>query len=334
MILMNSSLRAFTLALALGLGLGACKRSETPKAENSKPEKAGTSSSANAVEFKIKWPTGNRYVYQLDVQQNGKTIIQQRPQPFVQELKFTQTYALSVLETRPDGGVEMAMEFLSQEMEVKNGDQVVIDFDSKISTAEDARNPFAAPFRKMIGLPLKYSLLADGKAHQIHKFNEWVETVTTGAQPQGKAMFQQTYNEDYFRQVVDQTQGLPTKPVKVGDSWNSRIDIPSGQMGPSTMELVSTFKGWEERGNRRCAALVYSGQIKNESGRQTPMGRLVLQEGKVSGLGWFDPELGAMVETLAEQTLILRIESDKATGTNSVTQKIQVKLLELGKTAK
>lgn len=332
MILMNPAVRVFILAVAFGVGATACKRSETPKAENSTAEKSGASSSANAVELKTKWPPGNRYIYQLDVEQNGKTILRQRPQPFTQEVKFTQTYSLSVLEARPEGGVEMAMEFLSQEMEVKNGDQVVIDFDSKIRTADDSRNPFAAPFRKMIGLPLKFSLLAEGKVQQIHNFNDWAEKVTTGAQPQGKAMFQQTYNEDYFRQVVDQTKGLPTKPVKPGDSWNSSIDLPSGQLGPTTMELVSTFKGWEERANRRCVALVYSGPIKNESGRQTPMGRMTLQEGKVSGQGWFDPELGMMVETVTEQTLILRIESDQATGTNSLTQKIQVKLLELGKT--
>ncbi len=67
------------------------------------------------------------------------------------------------------------------------------------------------------------------------------------------------------------------------------------------------------------------------------MGKMTLENGSVTGVSWFDPALGALIESSQDQAMRLKGEVGGAPGGAQMTytmdlgQKITVKLVELGK---
>jgi hypothetical protein len=285
--------------------LSGCKKSEqvdsggvSPGAEKSAPGKSGPS-----VELKVKWPVGNRYVYRMDIEQTVSTKMPQMPKPMRQDISMGQTYALSVLTETNNGGRQLELEFLSQELEVKMGEQTLMSFDSKGDASADKQNPLAAPYRRMIGSRLTIVVDSDNKVESVQGFDEWMEMVTSNSPPEAKGMISGMYSEDYVKQIADYTKWLPPKPVAIGDKWPSKVEVPAGPMGKLLLEMNSTFKGWEEHDKRRCAMIESSGSLKTLPGQQAgPMGKMSFEDGKLNGTSWFDPELGALIETVADQT--------------------------------
>ncbi|MEO8426309.1 MAG: DUF6263 family protein [Verrucomicrobiota bacterium] len=342
---MRKDVFLFILSLAVASFSCGCKKSEqadngvaSPRAEKSAPGKSGP-----AVELKVKWPVGNRYVYRIDIDQTVLTKMPQMPKPMQQAVTMAQTYALSVLTETNGGGRQLELEFLSQELEVKMGEQTLMSFDSKGDPSNDKQNPFAAPFRKMMGSRLTLILDSDGKVESVQGFDEWMEKVTGNSPPESKGMLSQIYNEDYVKQIADYTKWLPTKPVAVGDKWPSKVEVPAGPMGKLLLELNSTLKGWEEHDKRRCAVIESSGSLKTLPGQQTgPMGKMTIDKGKTTGRNWFDPELGTLVESASDQTMSMKIDMPGQPGgiqpaqsvSSDITQKVSIKLVELGTVTK
>jgi len=337
---MQKNVLRFILSLILASFLSGCKKSEqadsggvSPGAEKSAPGKSGPS-----VELKVKWPVGNRYVYRMDIEQTVSTKMPQMPKPMRQDISMAQTYALSVLTETNNGGRQLELEFLSQELEVKMGEQTMMNFDSKGDASGDKQNPFAAPYRRMIGSRLTLVTDSSNKVESVEGFDEWMEMVTSNSPPEAKGMISGIYNEDYLKQIVDYTKWLPTKPVAIGDKWPSKVEVPAGPMGKLLLEMNSTFKGWEEHDKRRCAMIESSGTLKALAGQQAgPMGKMTIDKGKTTGKNWFDPELGTLVETASDQTMSMKVDLPGQPGGNQpaqtfssdIAQKVNVKLVEL-----
>jgi len=104
------------------------------------------------------------------------------------------------------------------------------------------------------------------------------------------------------------------------------------------------FKGWEEHEQHKSVVLGSRGTLKGTGGAQAgPMGKMSFEAGKLTGTSWFDPELGALIETVADQTMRLKGElpgapgGDKGGGmgfTSDIGQKVTLKLVEVGKVQK
>ena len=146
------------------------------------------------------------------------------------------------------------------------------------------------------------------------------------------------YSEDYVKQIADYTKWLPPKPVVIGDKWPSKIEVPAGPMGKLLLELNSTFKGWEQHDNHKCALIESSGTLKSLPGQQAgPMGKMTIDKGKTTGKNWFDPELGTLVEAASDQTMSMKVDLPGQPGGNQpaqtfssdIAQKVNVKLVEL-----
>jgi hypothetical protein len=98
--------------------------------------------------------------------------------------------------------------------------------------------------------------------------------------------------EDYFKQMAHFGDTLPGRRVNAGESWPSKTDVIMGPMGTVTIDLTHTFKGWDQRNNKRMALLESSGTItgKGEQGAG-PMGMsAVIDDGMMKGKSWFDPK--------------------------------------------
>ena len=321
-----------TLALAALLAgfLAACRKSEPASGPNSK----------EGVLLKVKWPVGARYVYRMDLDQHSTNKIPQMPQGIQQDVTMAMTYALSVVKETAGGGRELEMEFLANEMEVKMGPQVMISFDSKENSSNDAKNPLVAPFRKMIGSKLRMQVDADGKVEQVIGLQEWTDRLSAEAGP-AKGMIAQQFSEGYFRQIADFGRGYLNRPVQPSETWPFKMEMPLGPMGKLKVDSKLTFKGWEEREQRKCVVIKSTGSLEGSpspGAEAGPMGKMSIKDGKLSGTAWFDPELGALVETVADQALNVTGElpgppggRGSASFTSAIGQKVNLKLVELGK---
>ena len=144
--------------------LGACKRSDQTQSQDQTGQTpTAVANSKNGVVLKAKWPVGTRYVYRMELDQHSTNKIPQMPKPMQQDTTMAMTYALGVTKETDNNGHELEMEFIANEMEVKMGEQVLISFDSKETGKTDGQNPFAAPFRKMIGTKLHILVDANGR---------------------------------------------------------------------------------------------------------------------------------------------------------------------------
>lgn len=343
---MKTRFASVSVALVLAGMLGACKKADQSNtqpsatqghAASTEPAAAG---SKKGIVLRAKWPVGNRYVYRMDLEQRSVNTIPHMPKPMEQDVTMAMTYALSVMKETADGGRELEVEFLANEMEVKMGGQLVMSFDSKESANKAAQNPMAAPFRKMIGSKLRLLMGADATVDQVVGLDEWLSNVQgEGADPAGQMLAQQ-FNEGFFRQLADFGRGLPEKPVAVGETWPFKFEFPTGAMGKIALDAKVTLKGWENREQHQCAILDSRGTLKGKPGKEVgPMGKMVVDQGKITGRSWFDPNLGAMVDFVSDQTIRVKGEmpgqggGDRASAgfTSDIGQKITVKLVELAK---
>jgi hypothetical protein len=334
-----------TPILAAGLLMalvGGCKKAE--QSQSSAPGGGAPTSASGAkgaVLLKAKWPVGNRYVYRMDLDQHSTNRIPQMPKPVQQDVTMAMTYALSVTKATPDDGREVEFEFLANEMEVKMGDQVLLSFDSK--EKGDGQNPMMAPYRKMIGSKLQMVLGPDGKVKEVVNLDDWLANIQGDAGGPAGQMLTQQFNEGFFRQLADFGHGLSTNAVAVGQSWPFKVEFASGAMGKLSVDATIAFKGWEEREAHHCAILDSRGTLKSTPGNQVgPMGKMSIDQGKILGRSWFDPELGAMVDATSDQSFRVKGElpagaapNPAASGfTSEIGQKVTVKLVEMGKMRK
>ena len=340
-------------AFSLILVLSACKKAETPAppappADNSATAPAGQTpataspadAKAGAVLLKMKWPVGSRYTYRMDLDQHSTNNIPQMPQPMRQSVTMAMTYALTVLSETPDGGRELEMEFLANEMEVKMAEQVLISFDSKEAAKNDAPNPFTTPFRKMIGSKIRLQTGPQGTVEKVVAMEEWLTALAGEGPGPAREMVAQQFSEDYFRQIADFGRGLPAKAVTVGDTWPYKMDIAAGALGVLSMNATVILKGFEDRDNHHCAVLDSIGTFKGTPGKSGPMGKMTVEKGKLNATTWFDAELGAMIESSVNQALLLKGEmpGNQAPNappfTSDVSQTVTLKLVELTQAAK
>jgi hypothetical protein len=306
---------------------------------------AHATAGTNGVLLKVKWPLGARYVFRMDLDQHSTSRIPGMPQPVQQDVTQALTYALSAVKEAPGGGRELEIEFLASEMEVKMGTQVMISFDSKESPKNDDQNPLIAPYRKMIGSKLRLEVDGEGKVERVLGVQEWTDNLNKDAGP-AKGMIAQQFNEAYFRQMADFGRGLPTQPVEPRQTWPFSMEVPLGPMGKLKVDSRITFTGWEDRERHRCAVLKTTASLKGTPSREAapapgPMGKLSFKDGKSSGTAYFDPEFGAPIESMAEQSLRLTGEAPAPPGakgpiefTSDVAQTVTVKLVDAGKVSR
>jgi len=333
---MKSNLPIIAFCIVCLALLPNCKKSEQapPTGTASSP---GANQSGEAFELKAKWPVGNKYTYRLDLEQKTKMQIPGMAAPMQQDVNMAQTYSLAVVKERPSDGRELELQFVAMEMDINMGG-MNMSFDSKTDDKDSAaNNPFLAPYRKIMGSKLRMFVDGKGKLESIENLDEWQNTVLDGSSPQAEGMIRSTFSPEYFRQLVETAKGMPERPVKIGESWPFKTEVPTGTVGTITLDMKVTLKGFEQHENHHCAALQSSGKINGKLGTPGPMGNTSIEQGTVNGTMWFDAELGAVVGVKSDQEMKLKIEPPAGapiggkTLSGDVMQKITVNLVELGK---
>jgi hypothetical protein len=367
---MRCELIRIGLALTLGLVLSGCKKREQPPARAVErpspaqtssplaepitrvasnvplptPEPGPTNSPAGVAEtngpvlLKVNWPVGHRYVYRMDLDQHSTNQVAQGPEPRTEDLAVGLTYTVEVVSgSDPNGGRELELEFLADEIQSKMADRVLAVFDSSSDPGTDKHNLIAGPFRRVIHSKLRLQLTPAGRVEKVVGLDQWTATVVGQDSEAGGHMVSQLFNEGFFRQLADFGQGIPAEPVAVGQSWPYHTELPAGALGKIDVQSTITFKRREQNDDRKLALLSTQGTLtglpKNPSDAQSTM---ALDHGTVTGFSWFDLDSGVLVESEVTQFMRLKGEmSGLADGsrpamsfTSDIGQQVTVKLVE------
>jgi hypothetical protein len=323
-----------------------CKKaSEAPQADGSSAGAASSTAEAgqpdDAVSLKLRWQVGGRFGHRMEVAQ--ATQIPAMPgftgsRPTTQEVSMGQDYSLNVLRERPGGGREVELEFQSVNMSVSMGGNEVLGFDTRGEATGDEGNPAVKPFRQMVGQKLLLLLDASNSVERVEGMKEFTEKIF-GSSEGGPNPMASMFNEEYFKQMMSQGRDLPAQPVKPGATWPSRFDVTMGPLGKVTLDLNYTFKGWEQREKRRCAALTFTGSIGANTGdASSPVAAMMsVAGGQCSGKSWFDPARGMLIDNLIDQTIQMRMKVPGRPGAGggatppietSLKQSVSIKLVE------
>jgi Family of unknown function (DUF6263) len=297
----NSSIILATLAL--GLAWVGCNKS------GKLSETSKFTIPAGPVELKLKWPLGERVLQSLEVKQTSETTLPNTPAPMKQDMTFGQQYALTVLKDDGAGGREIEMEFLSARGSTTNAGQGTVSFDTAKKSPTDAGNPLAESLTKLVGAKLKFFLDASNVVQKVEGVDEIKNRFASGGKAGPANSLDSMFTEPYFKQMLDYSRTLPPNPVQPGDTWPVKLDVSLGNLGAMDMEYTFTFTNWEKHGKRTCARLEFIGTIKNKPmGNSNPGGMTIaVQDGNSTGVTWFDPEIGAVIDTSTSQDMRMAV---------------------------
>ena len=290
--------------------------------------------SSGPVEMKIKWVVGKRYAQQMTMNQTAHMTIPGMDKPMDQAMTMAQDFNMSAMKELPGGGTELELKFTGQKVESKMGGKVMMSFDSAQDPQSDTNNPVAPLFRKMIGAHVVYDVDADGKVEKVVGMNEFLAQLS-GGNPQSEAMMKSMMSEDMIKQLAMRGQGLPEKPVKIGDHWPVHLEVNAGQVGMLIMDMKYTFKGWQQHGGSKCALLESVGDIATKPGSSTngPM-NVSVESGKLAGSTWYDPAQAMVVDSASDQNMTLNITAQGKSIKSQMKQQVSIKLVEVADIAK
>lgn len=300
---MKKNLVLITTVLALSLAWVGCNKSGKLN------EHSVFKAPSGPVELKLKWPLGERIEQDLDLKQKSEILLPPPAGPMKQDTTMGQSYGLTVLQANPDGTHEIEMDFLSARMGLKMGDKTVVDYDSAKKAATDKPNPVADMFGKIVGSKIEFYLDASNAVDRVEGVDDLISRLSSGATDEALAPLKSMYNEGYFKQMMSANQFLPTNAVQPGDTWPVKIEYPMGMMGTLVMNDDFTFQSWEMHGKRNCARLEFAGGVQSRPDPNAKPGAMSISvlDGNATGISWFDPELGIIIDTIMNQDMTLVI---------------------------
>ena len=333
-IIMNLKQLSSVVAVALVVAVTGCNKAGKLSEESKFKPPTGP------VELKVKWTPDEQVVQSMDMKMKAEVNVPGRPEPMQQDMSMGQKFALKVLNETPEGGHELQLEFLSAQMSMEMGGKKMFDYDSSRNSGADSTNPVAAMFGKIIGSKIQFYLDTSNNVERVEGVEDLVNKITSGGPAAAVGPLKSMFSEGYFKQMMSSSRFLPTTAVAPGDSWQKQLEFPMDMFGTMVLDYTFTFQGWEKHGSRMCARLEFQGNIKTKPGGNAgPMGMTMnIKDGTTSGVSWFDPELGIVVDSTMDQKMAMEMTipknpnvkqgpgSQPQTVSTKIDQQIQIKL--------
>jgi hypothetical protein len=297
--IMNKTPVLLATLLALSLPFTGCNKS------GKLAEHSTFKTPSGPVELKMKWPVGERIEQDMDMKTTMEITLPGQPAPMKQDMTMGQAYGLTVLSATPDGGHEVEMDFLSARMGMKSGDKTMIDYDSSKKASPDKPDPAADVFSKIVGSKIQYFLDASNAVDHIEGVDDLMNKLASGGDAAASAAIKSMFSEGYFKQMMSANLFLPPNAVQPGDIWPVRFELPLSAYGTMVLEYTFTLQGWEMHGPRNCARLEFTGTIVTKPDPAAKPGALTISilDGTTTGVSWFDPELGIIIDTTMNQDM-------------------------------
>jgi len=270
-------------------------------------------SPADPVELKMKWPpVGERVVFDIETKRNGEYLYPSQPDPLKEYKTMERKIGLTVLNAAPEGGHEVELEFLSFRDRITLGDKTVLDYDSTEKSSAPMPNSTADLYGKVVDSKIRYFLNASNWVERMEGVDELAKRISSGAPTGAFAFSRSEFGESYLREMMNGLHlYLPPKAVRPGDTWPFQMAIAMNPIGTVNLDYVVTFQNWEQHWQRNCARLEFQSTIKTKPDPDSnPMGMSVSGlEGTTSGVAWFDPEVGLVIETAANSDMKMVINN-------------------------
>lgn len=314
------------LALCAALApLAACKKKEEAAAAAAEAAIAeGTPAEATpkeepAAELKAKWPSGRRAVVRIERSIELEPTATSAQPPVKLEFMLATELVFKTLKEREGGGSEVEAEFMHVKIASRAGGKTTGEFDTRASDPKaDSKNQ-ASALRKLVGSRVKYQFAADGRAERVEGVGLVFQKIAAaGLSPLSRPVVPSFATEDAFKSFSTLTSGLPAKPVKPGETWETVAEMP---YGPFILILTgtNTFKGWETKDNRQLAKIETSGTVAMKPGAASAV---TLADGATAtGQFSFDPALGCAPEGQITWNFTVNITQP----TGQTVTKVQVK---------
>jgi len=279
------------------------------------------------VEMRIKWMVGKKYLLHMELNQSATVKPPNHSQPAEQELKWTQDFNVSVLKELQNGGRELELEFTQEAIDFSKGGHAISSFDSAQSSTVDAHNPFAI-LGAMVGARFEYFTDADGKVQTVAGVNELTDHIAAVGTREQQEVFKEMFSGDDFKNWLSLGDWLPNRAVSAGQSWSVKKDVANA-IGVLTVDIKFTFKSWEQHGGRKCAHIEQTGDSSSKSVSKASGMAVKIDQGKISGEFWYDPELGMVVDGNNNEDLILKITTRTQTLTKQTKNRSRITLMEV-----
>ena len=318
-------------AVTGGVLLSGCsKPQKTAAASGGSDASSATAVAADGpVDMKIKWAAGKTFAMRMEMNMDTEMKVPNQPDPVKQNVKLTQNFSLSALKKLDNGGWELQLEFENETLEVLVGGRSVLTFDSNENPAQETNNPVAPILRAMVGARLQYYTDANGKVEKMGGLDELMKRIAANGTERQRGMLQQMFSEDTLKRYGSFSEALPNRIVNIGESWSQKNDIVS-TIGTLTMDMNYTFKNWEQHGDRKCAHVDAEGTIATKTVTAANVGAAVeVQNGKITGEFWFDPELGMIVDVHNNQDMTLKITTRTQNLSQQLSQKVRLSLVDV-----
>ena len=222
---------------------------------------------------------------------------------------MTQTYGLTVLSEQPGGGHQVEMKFLTLSMKMDQAGKTMIDYNSEKGPADTTKDPQIAAIQKLfqgiIGKKLEYYLNATNGVDHVEGVDALMSQLGSGGMAGATAGLKNMFNEDYLQLMIGDNKFLPANGVQPGDTWPVQYNLSAGGLGNMEIDNTLNFSKWEQHGECLCARLEFNGTIKGKAANTdnpTAM-KMEVQDGTLSGISWFDPELGTVIDSSMNQDL-------------------------------
>lgn len=232
-----------------------------------------------AVEMKLKWQPGKRYVFEHSSEYTAKMPL---PGQGLIETKGKLSMTMNNDVAPHEKGVSVGYDFAGIRMKTEM-QGIVMEYDSE--NPAKSGGLLGTMFQPLAEAKWTTTYSKDGKLLEVKGLDQ---VQAPGQLGLGKAELEaMTKQSSLF---------VPNKDVNPGDSWEAEMNLPMGAVG-GDLSLVYTFKleAIEQREGKAIAKVSISGKMKDalEDGGETV---LDVEAKKVSGEMLFDLDLGQPIE--------------------------------------
>jgi RNA polymerase sigma factor (sigma-70 family) len=316
----------FAVAVGAGVLLAAGGGAAVYEIDQHSSETPAASVSADdPVDPKINWLLGKKYSMAMDLSQSMETTVPGQPLPVKTLTHVRQDMDFSPLK-KTDDGWRLELKFTDASLSSQQNGATAVSYDSSQNSPADPNSP-AALLGLVVGAPLEYDVNARGIVQKIEGLDQFSKQIAA-AKPMQQILFHQLFNENLLKQYASFGIGLPSHPVKIGESWSVKTDMDSNA-GNLALNMEYTFKNWESHSERRCAHFTITGRISSNNPSTATGAAIEIRKGDVTGDMWFDPALGMIVDTETSQSLALKIFTQTQTLTPQMDQKVSWSLVDV-----
>jgi hypothetical protein len=244
-----------------------------------------------------------------------------QPEPAKSAVNFTLDYNVSVVQSLDNGGKQLELEFVDDALTASSGGVDVMKLDST-STDDPDHNPARAP----IGAHLEFYTDADGTVQRVEGVDELMQRISATGKTEAPATFKQIFGGDNLKKIVFFDGALPNRTINFGGNWKIKKKIAS-TVGPLAVDVTCTFKNWGLRDNRKCVHIESEGDFSSKKASPSDGAMMEIKKGKIFGDSWFDPKLGMIVSSSADEMMSMTVGTQTATYSPQVNQKVRITLL-------